>query len=82
MEGLSFHEKSYKQTLIGTSTNHYDWLRRVINPIQVSSDIELIGSPTIIYKDNAACVAQMRSCYMKNNVTKHITPDFFYPHEL
>jgi hypothetical protein len=24
----------------------------------------------------------MQSCYMKSNVTKHITHKFFYPHEL
>jgi hypothetical protein len=35
------------------------WLHRVINDIRVSCGIEPIGSPTIIYADNAACVAQM-----------------------
>jgi hypothetical protein len=71
--------------LIGTSTNHSEvialyeaarecaWLRRVINHIQVSCGIELIGSPTIIYEDNAACIAQMHSGYVKSNVTKLIT---------
>jgi hypothetical protein len=54
----------------------------VINHIQVSCGIEPIGSPTIIYEDNAACIAQMQSCYVKSNVTKHITPKLFYPHEL
>jgi hypothetical protein len=54
----------------------------VINHIQVSYGIEPTGSPTIIYKDNAACVAQMQLGYVKSNVTKHITPKLFYPHEL
>jgi hypothetical protein len=54
----------------------------VINHIQVSCGIEPIGSPTIIYEDNAACIAQMQSGYVKSNVTKHITPKLFYPHEL
>jgi hypothetical protein len=35
------------------------WLRRVINHIQTSCDIGSLESPTIIYKNNAACVAQM-----------------------
>jgi hypothetical protein len=49
------------------------WLRRVINHIQVSYGIELIGSLTIIYEDNAACVAQMQLGYVKSNVnTLHI----------
>jgi hypothetical protein len=54
----------------------------VINHIQVSCGVEPIDSPTIIYEDNAACVVQMRSGYVKSNVTKHITSKFFYPHEL
>jgi hypothetical protein len=54
----------------------------VINHIQISCGNELIGSPTIIYEDNAACIAQMQSCYVKSNVTKHITPKLFYQHEL
>jgi hypothetical protein len=86
--------KSYKQTLIGTSTNHSkiialyeatrecDWLRKVINHIQVSCGIDLIGSPNIIYEDNTVCVAQMQSGYVKSNTIKHITPKLFYPHEL
>jgi hypothetical protein len=57
------------------------WLRRVINHIQVSCGIELIESPTIIYEDNVACIAQIQSSYMKSNVTKYITPKFFYPYE-
>jgi hypothetical protein len=92
--GIAILWKSCKQPLIGTSTNHSEiialyeatrecvWLCRVINCIQVSYDIELIRLPTIIYKDNIACVAQMKSDYVKSNVTKHITPKLFYPHEL
>jgi hypothetical protein len=63
--------KSSKQTLIATSTNHskiialYEdtpecaCLHTVINNIKLSCGIELIRSPTIIYEDNTACVAQM-----------------------
>jgi hypothetical protein len=54
----------------------------VINHIQVSCGIEPIESPTIIYEDNVACIAQMHSGYVKNNVTKHIIPKLFYRHEL
>jgi hypothetical protein len=35
------------------------WLHRVINHIQTSCDIGALESPTIIYKNNTACVAQM-----------------------
>jgi hypothetical protein len=64
------------------AAHEYAWLRRVINHIQVSCGIEPIGSSTIIYKDNAACIAQMQLGYVKSNVTKHITPKLFHPHEL
>jgi hypothetical protein len=49
----------------------------MIKHIQVSCGIEPIGSLTIIYEDNAACVAQMQSGYVKCNVTKYITPKIF-----
>jgi hypothetical protein len=92
--GTTIIWKSYKQTIIGTSTNHSEiralyevarecaWLCRVINYIQVLCGIELIGSSTIIYEDNVACIAQMQSGYVKSNDTKHIISKLFYPHEL
>ena len=39
-------------------------------------------SPIVLYENNAACVTQMRNGYVKGNLTKHIAPKFFYPHEL
>jgi hypothetical protein len=45
-------------------------------------DLNIIGSPTIIYEDNATCIAQMQSGYMKSNVTKHIASKLFYSHKL
>jgi hypothetical protein len=50
-------------------------------PHSNSCGTELIGSSTIIYEDNVACVTQMQSGYVKNNITKHITPKLLYPHE-
>ena len=83
-----------KQTLVATSTNHSEiialyeaarecvWLRRMINHIQKSCGMNNVDTLTIIYEDNAACVAQMHMGYVKSNLTKHIAPKFFYPHEL
>ncbi|GJU03770.1 hypothetical protein Tco_1114108 [Tanacetum coccineum] len=34
-------------------------------------------SPTLIYEDNAACVAQMKEGYIKSDWTKHIPPIYF-----
>ena len=92
--GTTISWKSSKQTLIATSTNHSEiialyeasrecvWLRRMINHIQQSCGIGPLGSATIIYEDNAACVAQMQTGYIKSNRTKHIASKLFYPHEL
>jgi hypothetical protein len=49
----------------------------MINHIQQSCDIGSIESPTIIYEDNSACVTQMQTGYIKNNITKHIVPKLF-----
>jgi hypothetical protein len=54
----------------------------MIDHIQISCGIGAIGSLTIIYEDNAACVAQMQTGYVKTNYTKHISPKLFYPHQL
>jgi hypothetical protein len=54
----------------------------MIDHIQKSCRIGAIESPIIIYEDNAACVAQMQMRYIKTSYMKHISPNFFYPHEL
>jgi hypothetical protein len=72
-ERIDISWKFTKQILIATFTNHSEiitlyeasrecaWLRRVINHIETSSGIGALESPTIIYEDNAACVAQMQT---------------------
>jgi hypothetical protein len=54
----------------------------MIDHIQISCGIGAIGSPTTIYEDNAACVAQMQTRYVNTNYIKHISPKLFYPHQL
>jgi hypothetical protein len=54
----------------------------MINHIQTSCSIGALKSSTIIYEDNAACIAQMQTRYIKTNYTKHISSKLFYPHEL
>ena len=36
----------------------------------------------ILYKDNAACITQIRGGYIKGDRNKHIASKFFYTHEL
>ena len=50
--------------------------------MQNACGINTINSPTIIFEDNAACVAQIQTGYVKSNITKHILPKLFFTHEL
>jgi hypothetical protein len=55
----------------------------MIDHIQIWCGIlSAIGSPTIICKDNAVCVAQIQTRYIKTNYIKHISPKLFYQHQL
>ena len=38
--------------------------------------------PTILYEDNTACTAQLKGGYIKGDRTKHISPKFFFIHDL
>ena len=40
------------------------------------------NKPTILYEDNAACIAQVKEGYIKVDRTQNISPKFFYTHEL
>ena len=37
---------------------------------------------TILYEDNAACIAQLKGGYIKGDRTKHISLKFFFTHDL
>ena len=39
-------------------------------------------TPTTLYEDNAACIAQLKGGYIKGDRTKHISPKFFFTHDL
>ena len=92
--GTTISWKSAKQTMVATSTNHSEiialfeatkecvWLRRVIHHVQNTCGLNMTYTPTIIYEDNSACVAQIQTGYVKTSLTKHISPKFFYMHEL
>jgi hypothetical protein len=54
----------------------------MINHIQKSCGKHIIDTPTIIYEDHAACIAQMHMVYVKSNQMKHIAQKFFSPRKL
>nr|GEV01172.1 retrovirus-related Pol polyprotein from transposon TNT 1-94 [Tanacetum cinerariifolium] len=69
---------SVKQTMSATSTDHakilsiheasleYVWLRSVIQHIRESCRISLgEEAPTVVHKDNVACIAQLKDKYIK-----------------
>ena len=55
----------------------------MIQHIQESCGLSSIkGDPTILFEENVACIAQITGGYIKRDRTKHISPKFFYTHEL
>jgi len=85
--------RSVKQTL--TSSNHYEiiaihevsweyaWFRNMTHHIQVSCELaSMKNNPTILCEDNAVCIIQLKWNYIKGDITKYISPKFFYTHEV
>ena len=59
------------------------WLRLMIQHIRKSCGLYSIkNKPTVLYEDNAACIAQVKGGYIKGDRTKYISPKFFYTREL
>ena len=40
------------------------------------------GNATKLHEDNATCIVQIKRGFIKGDKTKHISPKFFYTHEL
>jgi hypothetical protein len=92
--GTAISWRSTKQTLTATSSNHSEiialheasreciWLRSLINHILGASGYEQITKPTPLFEDNAACIEQIKSGFIKGDRTKHIAPKFFFTSEL
>ena len=40
------------------------------------------NNATIIYEENIACIAQLKEGYIKGDRTKHMSPKFFFTHDL
>ncbi|KAJ9539329.1 hypothetical protein OSB04_032062 [Centaurea solstitialis] len=95
MGGIAISWRSTKQTMTATSSNHAEilaiheasrqcvWLRNVIQHIRGSCGIISDKEPlTVLYEDNAACIAQLKEGYIKGDRIKHILPKFFFTHDL
>ena len=93
--GMTISWRSVKQTMVVTSSNHLEilaiheasrecvWLRSMIQHIQEICGLPSIrGNVTVLHEDNNACIAQIKWGFTKCDLTKHISPKFFYIHEL
>ena len=59
------------------------WPRSMIQHIQELCGFPSIKySPTTLFEDNVACIVHIKGGYIKGDRTKHISPKFFYTHEL
>ena len=81
--------------MVATSSNHseilvlckasreYIWLRSMIQHIQESCSLPFSkDNPITLFEDNTVCIAQIKGEYIKGDRTKHISPKFFYTHEI
>ena len=58
-------------------------MRSIIQHIRGACGLSLDKSiPTVLYEDNAACIAQLKGGFIKGDRTKHISPKFFFTHDL
>ncbi|XP_070020759.1 secreted RxLR effector protein 161-like [Nicotiana sylvestris] len=93
--GTAISWRSMKQTIVATSSNHAEiiaiheasrecvWLRSMTQHIQEMCDFLMkTDNPTTLYEDNDACIAQLKGGYIKGDRTKHISPKFFFMHDL
>ncbi|XP_074297334.1 secreted RxLR effector protein 161-like [Silene latifolia] len=69
--GTAISWRSMKQTIMATSSNHSEIL-----------SIHEKEAPTVLYEDNATCIGQLKEVYIKGDRTKHISPKFFFTHDL
>ncbi len=93
--GTAISWRSVKQTLSAVSSNHAEilaiheasresvWLRSLTGHIRDMCGLTFEKEvPTVLYEDNAACVAQLNEGYIKGDRTKHISPKFFFTHDM
>lgn len=93
--GTAISWRSVKQTISATSSNHSEilaiheasrecvWLRLMTHHIRTACGItDGKDEPTVLYEDNAACIAQLKDGYIKGDKTKHVLPKFFFTHDL
>ena len=87
--GAPISWKSAKQTVTATFTNHAEllafheasmeavWLRTMQEILAKQCKMNQKFKPTVIFEDNATCVTQMNTSFIKADRVKHISPHIF-----
>jgi Reverse transcriptase (RNA-dependent DNA polymerase)/GAG-pre-integrase domain/Zinc knuckle len=85
--------RSVKQTTVATSTNHAEiialyeasrecvWLRKLTNELKTNLGIIEPTPKTVLFEDNAACVAQVTGGYIQSDKTKHLETKLFWTNQ-
>jgi Reverse transcriptase (RNA-dependent DNA polymerase) len=85
--------RSVKQTTVATSTNHAEiialyeasrecvWLRKLITELKSNLGSVKPIPKTVIFEDNAACVAQITGGYIQSDKTKHLETKLFWTNQ-
>ena len=55
----------------------------MIQHIKEACDIKFDKrNPIVLFEDNAACIEQLKGGFIKGDRTNHISPKFFFTHDL
>ncbi|XP_047251361.1 secreted RxLR effector protein 161-like [Capsicum annuum] len=87
--GTAISWQSTKQFIVAISSNHAEiiaiheasrecvWLRSVIHSIKERCGLKLdIKVPTVIFEDNATCIAKLKGGFIKGDRTNHISQKY------
>lgn len=86
--------KSTKQSTAAPSTSHAEiialyeatkecvWIKRFMTTLHETCRLDFNPSPITIYEDNSAVVYQVKAGLIKNDITKHLNPKFFWMADL
>ncbi|XP_019241952.1 PREDICTED: uncharacterized protein LOC109221988 [Nicotiana attenuata] len=75
--------KSCRDNSHSRSRSRMCFVETDIQHIQVACDLSSKGNIlTTLYEDNIACIAQLKGGYIKGDRIKHISPIFFFTHDL
>ncbi|KAG7581777.1 Reverse transcriptase RNA-dependent DNA polymerase [Arabidopsis suecica] len=92
LDSDSFGPKKDEEEVLGPEVPYLSAIGALMNYVWLDPFQGYVGSllqgaatttsKTIIFEDNAACIAQLKDSYIKGDRTKHILPKLFFTHDL